>query len=144
MNFAYFNSSHFTVVYRNFIWLPGETLYTPFPVPPSLGLTCTAEGCPPDPVLFHDDITVPAGSSAVVNIPEPRSSDFVSLRILDMSQNSGVECRFGCLDNSPIPIDVRGFDYVIDWTLSSKLFFLNTTDYNAVISVSVFDLGGRP
>lgn len=144
MTYSYSNHSNVAVVYRNFFWLPGETIDTPFPVPPSLGLTCTLEGKPPDPVLLHDDITVPAGLSVCVDIPEPRSSDFVALRILDMSQNSGVECRFGCTDNSPIPIDVRGFDYLIDWTLCSKLFLLNTTDYNAVISVSAFDTGVRP
>ena len=142
MKYSYKNNSDVTVVFRNLFWLPGDTLDTAFPVPPSLALTCTQEGKHPDPVLLHDDITVPAGQTAVVDIPEPRSSEFVSLRILDMSQNSGVECRFGSQENSPIPIDVRGFDYVIDWTLCSKLFFLNTTDNNAVISISVFDLGG--
>ena len=143
MNYSYTNNSDVTVFYRIFSWLPGETIDTPFPVPPSLGLTCIQEGTPQDPVLLHDDVTVPAGDNVSIDIPEPRSSDFVALRILDMSQNSGVECRFGSPVNYPIPIDVSGFDYILDWTLCSKIFLLNTTDFNAVISISVFDLGVR-
>ncbi|MBR0186900.1 MAG: hypothetical protein IJQ24_12810 [Synergistaceae bacterium] len=140
MMYIYRNDNNYAVAYAGFLWQTGDTLNVPFPVPDSLGLTCLVQGRPPDPVLFHDDIIIPAGAQAVAVFAEPLLSHNVALSIECMSINSGVECRFGARDNNPVPIDARGFVHVLSWELCSRLFFRNTTENEAVISVSAVEV----
>lgn len=140
MNYSYTNNSTAPVAYLNNIWLPGDTIETPYPVPDALGLTCTVEGTPPDPVLFHDDVTVAAGATVEVALPENSYSHNVALHIMDMSQDSGVECRFGSRNNTPIAIDIRGFRHVLDEIFCSKLFLTNPTQKSTVVSVSAVEV----
>ena len=140
MNYVYRNDNPYAVAWGGFLWQSGDTLDVPSPVPESLGLTCLVEGSPPDPVLFHDDIVIPPGGQAVAVLTEPHFSSNVALSIECMSINSGVECRFGALENIPVPIDARGFVHVLSWELCSKLFLLNTTENEAVISVSAVEV----
>ena len=39
MNWTYTNNTNAPVIYRSEIWQPNETRESPYPVPPSLGLT---------------------------------------------------------------------------------------------------------
>ncbi len=139
MNYIYRNDNHHIVHFRNDSWLPDEQLETVYPVPDELGLTCIQLGQPPDPVLFHDDVIVPAGEQVIININAPTLSHAVALTIFCISPSAGVECRFGCSDNKPIPIDMRAFSQTIDWALCSRIFLLNPTDSEAVISISAIE-----
>ena len=139
MNYIYRNDTHRVIVYRNDTWLPDEQLETPYPVPDDLGLTCIQLGQPPDPVLFHDDVIVPAGEQVAVNIDVPALSHSVALTIFCISPSSGVECRFGSPENKPIPIDMRAFSQTIHWALCSRIFLHNPTDSEAVISISAIE-----
>ncbi len=139
MNYIYRNDTHHIIHYRRSSWLPDEQLETPYPVPDDLGLTCIQLGQPPDPVLFHDDVIVPAGESVTVDIDAPALSHSVALTIFCIAPNSGVECRFGSSENKPIPIDMRAFSQTIDWALCSRIFLLNPTDAEAIISISAIE-----
>ena len=141
MKWIYFNNSKRIVFFKNFSWLPNEQHEVSFPVPDSLGLTCIQQGSIPDPVLFHDDILIAAGTSATVDIPAPVLTQNISLNIQCMIQNSGVECRFNHQDNTPIPIDARAFSQCIDWSLCSKIFLNNPTDVETIISVTAIETG---
>ena len=143
MNYIYRNDTHHAVLYRNLSWLPDELLESVFPVPDELGLTCIQSGHPPDPVLFHDDVIVPAGEQLIVSIDAPALGHAVILTISCMSPSAGVECRFGSSENKPIPIDARTFSQTIDWALCSHIFLLNPTDTEAVISVTAIECMSR-
>ena len=140
MNFLYKNNTKNTVIFQNLICLPGDELSVPFPIPSSLGLTCIQEGSSPDPVLFHDDIIIPPQQTVSVSLSEPLLSHNVALRILDMSLDSGVECRFNSTINRPIPIDARGFVHVLPWQFCSKIFFFNNLDILASISITAIEV----
>lgn len=140
MYWSYKNDSDCTILYRDSIWQPGDELQTPYPVPASLGLTCTQEGDALDPVLFHDDVILQAGQSRSVNIKEPALSHSVSLTILCMTTDNGVECRFNSSNNKPVPIDTRGFQQVLNWELCSKLVLHNPTETEAIISITAFEV----
>ena len=139
MNYIYRNDTHRVIGYRTLTWLPDEQLETPYPVPDELGLTCIQLGQPPDPVLFHDDVIVPAGEQVIVNIDAPALSHSVALTIFCISPSSGVECRFGCSENKPIPIDMRAFSQTLNWALCSCICLLNPTDSEAVISITAIE-----
>lgn len=139
MKWIYRNNTKHIIGYRNYTWLPDEQHELSFPVPVSLGLTCIQLGSVPDPVLFHDDVVVAAGSSACIEINPPALSHNVSLNIQCMIQSSGVECRFNHSDNNPVPIDVRGFSQVMEWELCSRIFLSNSTDTEAIISISAIE-----
>lgn len=140
MNWIYKNETDNTVLYRNYCWGQGEIVTTSCPVPDSFGLTCLQEGSLPDPVLYHDDLVLPSGFSAVAEIDAPYLSHNVALDINCMTRDNGVECRFNSSNNKPIPIDVRGFSQVIDWTLCSKLFLHNPTDSQVIISITAIEV----
>lgn len=140
MNWIYKNNSDVTVLYRDSIWRPGDILETPYPVPNSLGLTCIQEGNSLDPVLFHDDVIIQAGKSASIEIQEPALSHKVSLNILCMTTDNGVKCSFNSSNNKYIPIDIRGFNQVLDWNLCSKIFLINPTETEAIISITAFEV----
>ncbi len=59
-----------------------------------------------------------------------------------MTLNSGVACRFGSLNNNPIPIDTRAFSQVLEWELCSRIFLENFTENEAVISITAIETGG--
>ena len=139
MNYIYRNNTKRIILYRNYYWLPDDEISTPFPVPDSLGLSCFREGTPPDPVLFHDDIIIHPGGQTTVNLDAPIISHNVALSIICLSHDSGVECRLGSIHNKPIPIDLRSFSQVLSWDLCSRIFFLNTTNNEAQISVSAIE-----
>ncbi len=144
MNYIYRNNSNSTIIYRNYCWPPKDEVSTPFPVPSSLGLSCIQQGDSPDPVLFHDDIIIPAGEQVEISIDVPAISHNIALSILCLTHNSGVECRFGSPNNKAIPIDVRSFSQVLSWDLCSRIFFTNTTQNEAQISVSAIESVGCP
>lgn len=144
MNYIYRNNSQRTILFRNYYWLPDDEISIPYPVPDALGLTCVQEGCSPDPVLFHDDIIIPAGEQAEISLDAPTISHNIALSILCLSSDSGVECRFGSQNNKPIPIDLRSFSQVLSWDLCSRIFFTNTTQNEAQISVSAIESVGCP
>ena len=141
MNWIYRNNNSETIIYRDITWLPDEEHETVYPIPSSLGLSCIQQGSTPDPILFHSDITVPAGENVTVDIDAPALSHNVALSIRDMTVNSACECRFNHEANKPIPIDARGFSQVLAWELCSRLVLTNTTDNNAVISVTAIEVG---
>lgn len=140
MNWIYKNETDFTVLYRNYSWGQGETVATSCPVPNSFGLTCLQEGSLPDPVLFHDDLVIQSGNDAVAVLDAPYLSHNVALDINCMSRDTGVECRFNSNENKPIPIDVRGFSQVIDWTLCSRIYLHNPTDSEVIISITAIEV----
>ena len=140
MNYIYRNDNHYAVCFQDFLWQAGDTLEVPFPVHESLGLTCIQQGKPPDPVLFHDDFVITPGGDAHVVLGEPLLAHNVALSIECMSLNSGAECRFGSIENLPIPIDARGFIHVLPWTLCSHIFLHNTTENEAIISVTAVEV----
>ena len=144
MNYIYRNNTKRTILYRNYYWLPDDEISTSYPVPDSLGLTCIQEGDSPDPILFHDDIIILAGEQAEVCLDAPTISHNIALSILCLSQDSGVECRFGSPNNRAIPIDLRSFSQVLSWDLCSCIFLLNTTENEARISVSAIESVGCP
>lgn len=139
MNYTYRNDTSHTILYRGYFWLPGDEIDTPYPVPSSLGLTCIQQGTSPDPVLFHDDVVVPAGEQVEVFLNEPTISHNVALSILCLTQNSGVECRFNSPDNRPLPIDLRSFSQTLSWNLCSRIFLNNPTDIEARISITAIE-----
>ena len=139
MKYIYRNDTHSVIVYRNDTWLPDEQLETAYSVPDDIGLTCIQLGQPPDPVLFHDDVIVSAGEQVTVNIDAPTLSHSVALTIFCISPSSGVECRFGSPENKPIPIDMRAFSQTLNWALCSRIFLYNSTDSEAVISISAIE-----
>ena len=140
MTYLYRNDNSYPVGVDGVICSPGETFSLDFPAPPSLGLTLIQQGNPPDPVLFHDDFLIAPGQSVDVALNDPVWSHNVALSILCMSNNSGVQCCFGATSNIPVPIDARGFEHVLDWRLCSKLFLLNSTDNDALISVTALEV----
>ena len=139
MNYIYRNDTRRVIHYRNISWLPDDILETLYPVPDELGLTCIHIGHPPDPVLFHDDVIVPAGEQVTVSINAPALCHAIALTIFCISPSAGVECRFGCSDNRPIPIDMRAFSQTIDWALCSCIFLHNPTNSEAIISISAIE-----
>ena len=139
MNWIYTNNTSAPIIYRSELWLPDETRESPYPVPDTLGLTCVQEGSTPDPVLFHDDVVIQPGSQAIVNISPPNLSHNVALTIRDMTPNTGCECRFNNERNNPIPIDARSFSLIMAWENCSRLFLLNPTDNEVVISVTAIE-----
>ena len=141
MKWTYQNNTNGVICYKSFSWLPNSQFSIPFPVPETLGLTCIQEGSLPDPILFHDDITVAAGTSACIQIPAPALSHNVFLNIQCMIQNSGVECRFNHHNNKPVPIDIRGFSQTLPWECCYKIFLDNPTDIDAIISVTAIESG---
>lgn len=140
MNWIYRNDSKYTVGFRHFSWLPNEQHELPFPVPDVLGLTCIQEGDALDPVLLHEDFLIQPHEQVVVTLPHPALSHNVALSILDLSPNSGVECRFNHELNKPIPIDIRGFSQSLDWVLCAKVFLLNSSETIAHISFSALEV----
>ena len=140
MTYSYTNNTNSAIAYRSYFWLPDETLEVDFPVPESLGLTCNFHGKPPDPVLFHDNITLQAGEQCDIPIPAPLFSQNVALHIQDMSLDCGVECCFGSLDNIHFPIDVRDFLHVLTWELCSQIYLFNPTENVAVISITAIEV----
>ena len=140
MKYKYKNDTQRTIIYRNKIWQPNMELETSYPVPSSLGLTCTQEGDTLDPVLFHDDIIIDAGQERTFEINAPTLSHKIDLTILCMSENSGVECRFNSANNNPIPIDERGFQQVLFWELCSKIILKNPLDTYVHISVTALEV----
>ena len=141
MKYIYRNNTKRTILYRNYFWLPDDEISTAFPVPDELGLTCIQEGEPPDAVLFHDDVTIAPGEQAVVTLNAPAFSNKVDISIQCMTLNSGVACRFGSLNNNPIPIDTRVFSQVLEWELCSRIFLENSTENEAVISITAIETG---
>lgn len=139
MNWTYTNNTPAPIIYRSETWLPNETRETAYPVPSSLGLNCVQEGDTLDPVLFHDDIIIPPGGQEVISISPPKLSHAVSLSIACMSHDSGCECRFNSPHGCVIPIDTRGFQQVTSWENCSRLYFSNTTDNEAHISVTALE-----
>ena len=140
MNWSYKNNTDSTVLYRDSIWQPGDELQTPYPVPPSLGLTCTQEGDALDPVLFHDDVIIQPGQTVNIALAEPTLSHNVDITILCMTEDNGVECRFNSSKNKPVPIDTRGFTQVLNWELCSQIFLTNSTETEAIISITAFEV----
>ena len=140
MNWIYTNNTNAPVIYRSEIWQPDETHEVPYPVPPSLGLTCVQEGDTPDPVLSHDDILVQANSNEVINLKPPTVSHAVDLSIVCMTPESGCECRFNSLHGCAIPIDARGFQQVTSWENCSRIYLINDTDTQVHISVTAFEV----
>jgi len=138
MKFKYCNDTEAAVIYRDRVWQRGEEHEVPYPVPPSLGLTCTQEGDAPDPVLYHGDIVISAGKDTEIEISEPLLSHKVFLSILAMS--GGVECRFNSADNKPMPIDDRSFVQKLDWSLCSKIFLKNTLGISVQISITAVEV----
>ena len=134
----YKNETEHTIIYHDIIWNPYEEYETAFPVPASLGLTCTQEGDMPDPVLFHDDIMIEAGNQSNIELSTPSLSHNVALTILCMS--GGVECRFNGANNKPIPIDERGFVQTLSWELCSKIILTNPLDTSVHISVTALEV----
>ena len=140
MTYSYTNNTNSAVAYRSYVWLPDETLNVDFPVPENLGLTCNFQGKPPDPVLFHDNITLQAGENCELSIPAPAFSQNVALHIQDMSLDSGVECSLGSPDNTHFPIDVRDFHHVLTWELCSRICLFNPTNSETVISITAIEV----
>ena len=138
MKFKYKNDTEAAVSYRDRVWQRGEEHEVPYPVPPSLGLTCTQEGDAPDPVLYHGDIVINAGKDAEIEISEPTFSHKVFLSILAVS--GGVECRFNSANNKPMPIDDRSFVQKLDWTLCSRIFLKSTLGISVQISVTAVEV----
>ena len=140
MNWIYKNNSQSTVIFRNNIWLPGDELQIPYPVPEHIGLTCTKQGQFSDPVLCHDDVLINPGEKVNINIICPRISYNVALTIIDLSQDSAVVCRFNCENNNPIPIDVRGFQHILPWEMCSLILLQNISDNTAHVSVTAIEV----
>ncbi len=139
MQYKYKNNTQNTIIYRNDIWQSGDEIETSYPVPLSLGLTCTQEGDTPDPVLFHDDILIDAGEQRVISINAPEITHNVALTILCMD-GGGVECRFNGANNNPIPIDTRGFIQTLSWELCSKVILTNPNDSTVHISLTAIEV----
>lgn len=140
MNWLYKNNTNSSIFLNNHLIKPGDTVSSPHPLPLSSGLTCTQEGSKPDPVLFHDDFIIPAGSEVQASIPQPQNSQNVALSILCMSDSGGILCRFNSQDNNPVPVDTRGFVHVLSWKMCSRIFMLNSTDNTAIISVTAVEV----
>ena len=141
MNYTYRNNTKRTICYKLDTWLPGDERSTTHPVPSELGLTCIQEGTSPDTVLFHSDIFIPPASSNIIDINAPIRSHNIALSIQCMTPSSGVACRFNHEDNKPIPIDARAFSQTLAWDSCSRIFLENSTDTEAVISVTAIEAG---
>ena len=139
MKFKYRNDTDGLVFYRDDVWEQGDEHETAYPVPSSLGLTCTQEGDTPDPVLFHEDIFVDAGKETVLEINEPALSNKVYLSVLRISDGN-IECRFNSSKNKAIPIDARGFVQKMDWRLCSKIYLKNSLDVSVQVSVTAVEV----
>ena len=140
MTYLYRNDTTHTICYRNDLWLPGKTIETTYSVPDELWLTCLQMGNCHDPVIFHDDVLILAGQTLELAIEAPTFSHNVALSIQCMTPNSGVECRLGYENNKPIPIDARTFSQTLDWSLCSRIFLHNSTDNEAVISITALEV----
>ena len=140
MTWTYKNDTDHIIIYRNTIWQVGEEQETHYPVPTSLGLTCTKEGSMPDAVLFHDDVIISAGEEKEILLNDPLISHNVDISIINMSADGGVECRFNHKDNMPIPIDIRGLRHVMSWELCSKIYLKNVTQNETHISVTAIEV----
>lgn len=138
MMYKYKNDTGAAVIYRDRVWQRGEEHEVPYPVPPSLGLTCTQEGDAPDPVLYHGDIVINAGEERIIEISEPLLSHKVFLSILAIS--GGVECRFNSANNKPMPIDERSFVQKMDWTLCSKIYLKSILGTSVQISITAVEV----
>ena len=136
--YKYKNDTEAAVIYRDRVWQRGEEHEVPYPVPPSLGLTCTQEGDAPDPVLYHGDIVINAGEERIIEISEPLLSHKVFLSILAIS--GGVECRFNSANNKPMPIDERSFVQKMDWTLCSKIYLKSILGTSVQISITAVEV----
>ena len=139
LNFKYKNATDRVIIYRDKIWQIDEEKETSYPVPSSLGLTCTQEGDMPDPVLFYEDFFMDTGKEKVIEIAEPNLSHIIYLTILCISSGK-VECRFNGSNNKFIPIDERGFIQKMNWELCSKIFLKNSLDMSVQISVTAVEV----
>ncbi len=138
MKWKYKNNTAQIIVYRGYVWKPGDEISTQYEIPASLGLTCTQEGTSPSPVLYHDDIVMRANETFEIALETPTISHNVALTILCMSNDGGVECRFN--NGKPIPTDIRGFKHVLSWELCSRIILHNPTDNNVHISVTALEV----
>ena len=140
MTWKYRNDTKRIIIYRNEIWRPDEERETLYPVPSSLGLTCTQEGSSPDPVLFHDDVQIGAGEEKIITLDAPTNSPNLALSLLCMTPNAYFECRFNHAANKAIPIGIRGFSQVLSWELCSRIILHNVSDVEGYISVTAIEV----
>lgn len=139
IKWKYKNDTDEIIIWKNNHWGQGEEKELAYPVPASLGLTCTQEGTMPDPVLFHDDLLIVSEDTEVINLNAPMLSDKVFLSLLCIGEG-GVECRFNSLDNNPIPLDVRNFTQTMTWEMCSRIFLKNITETETHISVTAVEV----
>lgn len=135
----YRNDTDKTLIWRDRVWMPGKEDDAAYPIPTSIGLTQLSIGSAPDPVLFHEDIVVPAGGEAFVELDAPKLGSNVALSIFRM-KGVGVECRFNSPENSAIPIDLRGFIHTIPWELCARMYFKNPTGFDVTLSMSAVEV----
>lgn len=135
----YKNNTDRIIIWKNITWSQGSEIETLFPVPASLGLTCTQEGNIPDPVLFHNDLLIASGDTEIINLDAPEFGGNIFLSLLCIGEG-GVECYFNSLNNNPIPLDVRGFAHVMPWEACSRIYLKNVTDSATHISVSAVEV----
>ena len=135
----YKNTTDKAVIWRGERWGPGEEKEVSYPIPSSLGFVCLREGNVPNPVLFHDDLIIAPGETRTVELDGPASTRNVALSLFCLS-GGGVECRFNSVQNTPIPLDVRGFAHTLPWEMCARMFFTNTTETETHISVSAVEV----
>lgn len=140
MKWKFKNNTDHLIMFNGFIWNSNQEMELNYPVPSYLGLTCTQVGNVPEPVLFHDDFIIEPNNEIFVELETSTFSKNVALSILCLTPNSGAECRFNNNSNKPIPIDVRGFNHVMDWFTCSRLFLKNPTDFDVHISVTAVEV----
>ena len=135
----YQNTTDRMIIWRGERWGPGEEKEVSHPVPLSLGFVCLREGNVPSPVLFHDDLIVAPGETRAVELDGPTLTHQVALSMFCLS-GGGAECRFISRDNTPIPLDARGFAHTLPWEMCARMFFTNTTETETHISVSAVEV----
>ena len=139
IKWKYKNTTDRTVIWRGERWGPGEEKEVSHPVPASLGFVCLREGNVPDPVLFHDDLIIAPNETRAVELDGPSSTHNVAISLFCLS-GGGVECRFNSGENTPIPMDVRGFAHTMPWEMCARMFLTNTTETETHISVSAVEV----
>ena len=139
IKWKYKNFADRIIVWRGERWGPGDEREVSYPVPSSLGLVRLQEGNVPNPVLFHDDLILSPGETRMVELDGPTWTHQVALSMFCLS-GGGAECWFISQDNTPIPLDARGFVHTMPWEMCARMFFTNTTETETHISVSAVEV----
>ena len=132
----YKNSTGRHVFWEHLFWVDGETKDVSGFIPPSVGLDLVDRCGAPNPVLLCADVTVPAGGTAELPVPEPIMSNKYCCTVQLLS-GAGVAMRFN-VETAPTfsTIDAASsFVATLKWDVATFMIFTNASMADTTVRV---------